>query len=417
MPILRLNAMGEIVESDASMNGDQGVGRQASYVEADDVESLSNLVDPRETAGRRKIAEERLQKLTRDLKKKYKKMVQSKVNELASTKKAQKNFLRQKSLADQMFLAQTKNKLMALNNSYLPDQHAGVTGYGLSADGRMPDFTHPAYDWTKPVMTPITEEAFGSHMGFTDLKPPASTAEAFGGGHMGQWPKAGFSSVDLPHVKDLTEKKTFGAGEYTQVDEFLINQWENGTWTLPYYYVQGGRTTKYNQVFDESKKDNLHYNNEVQFGQSFVSKQAMKGWQYSGYWENGKFISVKIPFTYGIPMDDPACPGKYDAKKRDAYTKSLYWQDPYRMKVGDEFYKVSRFSMLKPVIKALAKKYAATAPAKERVVTMTPQSTGDEVAKAQTQTTSQNVAMTASQAKALNNYQHPFLKYKVLRGS
>lgn len=341
MPILRLNDQG--LPEEMGREGDAPKAPQ--MVESDDVLKMSIIEDPQTLKDKQAVKKLQIMDHMRQVEN----YTKNKLKNIAEQKKAQnmaeKAHLKNKEL--RAFLNTNKNKrvIQALSQQgQMYENLSGVSGFGLTSDGRRPYLDRPAVDWTPQLYAPVAfgtkGEAWDNGMGQMETEvysPPVIT------GTKSQLVSMPSIVASPPVYKGLTTISIVDPGPLTEEDLNIIKQFENNEWKAPYGridlpYARGMRTWGDTEKISTVTK-NSKYNSSVYF---LDRKKA--GWMYSGFYDdNGNWVQVKVPFIKGLPMDWPDNP---DQKKRDEYRNLSYFSN----------YDLYFFTKLKPVILAYARK-------------------------------------------------------------
>lgn len=333
MPILKLNKQGIPYETNPNFDGEKGFGRSASLV--NDSEVFLDVQTPKNIQ-RDRAAVANLS--AKDKLNKFKKYAFNKAKEEAKEKA-------KLAAQDKLFLAKQKmysleshrnsiDYLKALQQSgHQHEVNSGVMGYGLTSDGRKPFIDQPALDFKPQIPVDV---AFGSvPSGYDNSGMGAGAAAA-----NFLTPTEASLPINDPSVKMIE-------GEYSTKHQYMIETWKNDLLTLPYKLVYSPENIHHkSQVFDGSFKNQINSYNQSYNGVREVAKAASNGWMYSGWHdENGNWVSVKVPFSFGLPMDRPNNPG---AKQRDQWRKT---------KIKGGYQEKSIFDWMRPIIEAFALYY------------------------------------------------------------
>jgi hypothetical protein len=333
MPLLKLGKNGEIYESDSRLNGAEGMGRQPEMVEDYNMLELSVVENDKVIKDR-----EALKKLDNDIRKNNQKKYAHSMAKLLKKQqqdklKQEKEYQARKKLDHLQNLRNGVRKMQAIHQSnYMNEKLAGVSGYGLSTDGRKPYLDRPSVDY-KPSMP--ADYAFGGNAeDWGNTMGQLVTAVAAGGG--------GGSSAPTTQLVSTQIVETSIEGEYTTRHQFIIEQFEKNLFSFQYTYTPQPQKI-YSIVVDQSMKNQINAKNQLYNTAAKVIEAAGNKWMYSGWPnEDGSWTSVKVPFVYGLPMD---LPNNADTKKRDLWRNHHHWSDIYDTQL---------FAKLKPVIEAYA---------------------------------------------------------------
>jgi len=311
-------------------------GKPAEIVSHDDVAKLSNKIDPQEVKDRLtldKIDQGQREKFIKDTialakLRAVRNLVRDRKTRSKQNLRAQ--IYRQANQHDQQIM------LEAISQGSRDFERLGVSGSGRRSDGRLPYIDRPSVDWRKKMH---------SKADFGGLQQLGAAQDA-----------EDFVMADLSRP-------------YNEFDKYVIDQWEGNTYVYKYsqrkydgangVYVdptpeqlRSGEARTYSQVVAASDKKNIQDQNEWVYGAQEVIDAMKRGWMWTGYYaETGagkQWVSVKIPFTYGIPMDIP------DFNNRTA-------RDDYRQRRSHgASYTEMYFGRFKPVIDALGRQLKAS---------------------------------------------------------
>lgn len=364
MPILRLDKLGNVVEADARLDGDEFLGRSAEMTDSGDVTELSieNTADwkksQKDRAALEKIRElnraNMLKKIANEKRKLQQKKFLDDIKKEALWKKRQAENAKRNSLA-------AKRQILAARSAALPDgTMSGVSGFGLTADGRRPILSRASVDW-QPIET--ADYAFGGSSPNTweenwGFGMEANTSQLGETPVTAAYPKEEWKGECLTSVADL---KRAGVDAYTERMAYDVERFKEGTYATVFRWANTGGTSSI--VFDEQMKSSIQNMSAQGIGQALMTEYIKQGWGWSGYEENGKFVEVKIPYIYGLPYDRPECGIKPGAGWGDP--AHPYYRDNWRKRAyhsqkiilnGEEL-PPTYFNLLKPLIKALALKF------------------------------------------------------------
>lgn len=319
---LKMDENGEIYHE--TLDGERrypGMGQDSNNL------ALSEKEDPQVLKDREKIAyAERKQqearaarRINRQLSEHYKEQQQLQMGHVIYTQ----NQMLAKKLNDR-YASVMQNA--AKFHGYEDMQMSGVSGHGLTSDGRAPRPDEPPHDW-KPVVG--ADYAFGRY---------DEQAADFG---------AAFET--------LFETATLGP--FTTLDQYLMDQWKNNTFTIKY-----GLTPEFVEdkphlstikdrtyVVDWDRKKYIDRKNREFVSSKTQTKYAQQGWKWSGYWEDGEFHLVKVKNIYGLPFIDINV--EEGTRDFEQHEKWLKWRP-----TGNN-YSFELFRDLSPVIKAFGKKF------------------------------------------------------------
>lgn len=310
MPILKLDRSGNVVESDARLNGVQGIGRLPDMVDDDDVTSLS-LIENNKTlkdrAGLRRL--EAMTKMNKIKKYSQDQALQKKLQE----KKAQvleKMYVEKKKQQYKNNLYKDMSYLKARQDGGKTSVMSGVAGFGFSADGRQAVLSQASVDW-QPIQQANSafggdaenwgnDTAFGIHSNDSVNKMNLS---GFGANEGSPEPK------EMQTLRDDPAQATIGSSSpvstFTEKDKFILEAWNNGTYVSPiwYNYANTPPTVWKNILWTDILKSELADNNTEINHSSLMTAFARQGWGYSMFKDTaGKINVVRVAFHWGLPM-------------------------------------------------------------------------------------------------------------------
>lgn len=427
---LKRNAQGQIVESNFSMNGEEGIGKVPELVEEGNLYELTEVEDSKVVKDRQKAqAMGQLQKVNQVIS--YKNYMQQQAEQER----------RSQLLGEQMFHAKQKmhevqnfrnNNLKAQaikQGNMMTENLSGVSGYGLTADGRQPVLSRAAVDFQPIVMT---DKAFGSY----------DKGDQWGQ-TMGLTVQVAHGATNLPPANQPAPLVGNLPGAFTAHHKFVIDTWNNNTWAAKYFYPNNV-SQAWTKVFDENNKKSINQFNESYNTAKEVQAAAARGWMWSGWFKpNGSWVSVKVPYVYGLPMDNPSNPivqNRNGWRKFNVLGTGTVRHPASKYTLGSDSYG-SYFNLLQPVIEAFAVYYKHIVETKQQEVQQIEQSAvqaGGQAAQGAAFKSGQQAqgamitAMESSVEQLLlklkkgeitrrefmqkGGFNHPFLKYSVIRG-
>lgn len=312
MPILHMGEDGEIYEVDSSENNSSRVGARAEYVEDDDVLKLSIKEDAQVINDRKKI-----DKL---------KALQHHHAILGQIQLAQKAALERKAKEKELFkkqealraeegrlkLKEAQIYAKALSVSSMADEAwSGVSGNGLTSDGRRPYLDRPSLDW--------------------DLFEKVSS--------------------DFGNTNPEDAQDDFDFGPLTDIEKHLLNEFENGRYvvTLEYVNPNGDKVPANNlqRVLSADELINIQYHkNDIRMEE--YRKSVERGWMYSAIKDSsGNWVPIRVPLVFGLPQYDPEDDRNGGEVKRQLLSRQF---------VGNYHYPLTWFEGLKPIIIAYHKR-------------------------------------------------------------
>lgn len=425
MPILRLDKNGIPYETDSRFDGERGMGRTPGAVE-DGTLQLDLNEDKKVLKDR--AALKNLQ--TQDAINKFRKYAFDKTlheeKEKIRKKQEEKLYLVKQKMSQLENNRKSMNYMKALQQSGVQKEvNSGVDGYGLTSDGRRPYMDMPALDYAPEVSV---EEAFGELPSGIDLSG-MGTCVMMGATGMPD----GNPVYTIPTLSNFVDPITLAdaniLGPFSTKDQYLIDAYESDILNMP-YQVEYKPNPPYTVVrmMDVDTKKLIDNRSEMASNPKARYEAAARGWMYSGWHDSeGNFISVKVPFAFGIPMDFANATTVDEKAARDRYRNDPFFSSQTQ----------SVFDWLKPVISAYARKYLYEKTDKEQAdktlqyETSQPKVTAEvfkaeqAVAAVQTSVLRQayneimekifSGAITRQEAKKSGVFNHPMATYKLIK--
>lgn len=418
MPLLTLTKDGEIYEVDARLDGAQGMGRAPELVEADDVTALSLVENDKVLKDRAAVRKLQMMSHMNKVKRYAEHAGKKAAQEVLRQKIAEKRFENEKKKAYLASLYKNQSYLTARQQGGLPEKMSGVTGYGFTSDGRRPVGSQASLDWN-PILQANT--AFGGH----DEHWGADTG-------LGQNPDWEAFSWRDEKSGEVEKYVTPNMGMMDQKDVFTLEQFDDANYSVPWYTQRkSGEFSELDQrgsgpfVVNKSRLD-YENNRNMQFvGGSKMAEYARNGWGWSMYeTPEGKIVVLKVAYHYGLPMIDPFNEENVNYRNLRYLLNlrgALYNCPPYYFKNEYAIRNGNLFTALAPAIVAAHKEYNT------RLAELGP-TYDPEGYKLQYSVVGPRKSAGASAGggsifqnlfKALfgetkANYQHPFLKQKLL---
>lgn len=369
MPILHLGADGEIFEVDSSENNSTRVGSTAQYVEDDDLLKLSIKEDPQVLKDRQKIDE------LKAIQHHHAILGQIQLAKSAALERQAKEkilFQKQQTLkAKEAKLQERETEIMAkaiATSTFVDEVWSGVSGNGLTSDGRRPYLDRPSLDWR--LFENVSSD---------------------------------FGNTDTDNAQD-----DFDFGPLTETDKYIINEYQAGRYsvTLENYSPNGDRNPGGDTVYRITPDvlRNMEHQ-KADLTPQEIQRSNERGWMYSAIKDDsGNWQPIRVPLAYGLIAYDPT-DTRNGGAVRLSRLSSLF--------IGNPAYPQTRFELLRPVILAYHKqlianeertRYLEELEARDKVEQATPAIVEQEVAQEKLNEVYENTS----------HFNHPMLSFGLI---
>lgn len=342
---LKMDKNGEIFQTDALQGNEKGVGRKAVLVQDSDVHNFSTLQDPKVMRDRKAL--HNLKKLNH----------QNQINKLKEDKNKQalierarrhqmeKEFWLKKKVHALQENMKNMRKIAGIKQGYQNfEKMSGVSGFGLTTDGRKPYADMPSLDWT-PIEQ--VDEAFGKY--------PDGGMGALPEGYVSTQPTGKIQQLSefdmqrlnssLPEDEVATSAPTMLTnsnikGKFSSFHKDIIDKFFSGKFKFS-YSTGTNATTLYYMNIDMPLRNRVQDHNRQYNPAAEIKASGSRGWAWSGWYENGAWVSVKIPFIHGLPIDTPSNANKmlqtsWRKNKFFGYYKPIIEAFALKKKLADE---------------------------------------------------------------------------------